>query len=160
LLFGNTLVVQGDSAANVVTIDDAGNGSISANIDGVTGSGTAIKNVIVNTKGGNDSVTYNLNGPATSRLNLAIDLGALQDGSANTNSATFDFHGNAISSPYLNIGVLGTKGADTVTATLGAITNSYVNLAAFLGDGDDTFDTTVTGDVSGNGLAIAAFGGN
>src|SRR5262249_8904527 len=70
VLFGNTLVVTGDSAANTVTIPDAGNGSISANIDGVVGSGTAIKNVIVNTKGGDDNVTYNLTGTATSRLNL------------------------------------------------------------------------------------------
>src|ERR1043166_4643199 len=71
VLFGNTLVVNGDSADNTVTITDAGNGNISALISGATGtatgSGSAIKNVIINTRGGSDNVTYNLNGPLSSK---------------------------------------------------------------------------------------------
>src|SRR5262249_45382804 len=149
VLFGNTLLVTGDANANTVVINDAGNGSISASIDGSTPvGGTAIKNVIVNTRGGNDSVTYNLNGPATSRLYLAVDLRAFQGATANTNAGTFDSHRTTISSTYLTIGVMGTKGTDIVTATnLGGITDSYVTLAAYLGDGNATFDATVTGNI-------------
>jgi len=163
-VFSHTLVVQGDSADNVVTITEDGSGGVSATITGAngataTGSGTAVTNVLVNTRGGSDSVAFTLTGPLTSRLNLGIDLGYFQDLSGAANSVTLDFS-QGVSSPYLTIGVLGTRGTDTVTASFGSVSDSYAYFGTYLGGGDDSFDATVTGDIHGYGVAIAAFGGS
>jgi hypothetical protein len=162
-VFSHTLVVQGDSADNAVAITADGSGGVSATITGTTGtatgSGTAITNVLVNTRGGSDTVAFTLTGPLTSRLNLGIDLGYFQDSSGTTNSVTLDFS-QGVSSPYLTIGVLGTRGTDNVTASFGSVSDSYVYVGAYLDGGDDSFDATVTGDIHGYEVAIAAFGGS
>jgi hypothetical protein len=163
-VFSHTLVVQGDSADNAVTITDDGSGGVSATITGANGatatrSGTAITNVLVSTRGGSDSVAFALTGPLTSRLNLGIDLGYFQDSSSTTNSVTLDFN-QGVSSPYLTIGVLGTRGTDNVTATFGSVSDSYVYFGASLDGGDDTFAASVTGDIHDSGVVIAAFSGS
>jgi hypothetical protein len=159
----HTLVVQGDSADNAVAITADGSGGVSANITGssgtASGSGTGITNVLVNTRGGSDTVAFKLDpGPLTSRLNLGIDLGYYQDGSGTTNKVDLDFS-PGVSSTYLNIGVLGTRGKDNVTASFGPITESYVYFGAYLDGGDDSFDATL-GDIDEYAVAIAAFGGS
>jgi hypothetical protein len=161
-VFFNTLVVVGDSAGNTVTISDNGAGGVSATITGSTGSasasGTGITNVLVSTKGGNDSVTFNLTGALKSKLNLAIDLGYYQDTSLNTNTVALNFN-QAINSPFLNIVITGTQGKDNVTAAFGSVTDSYLNLAAYLYGGDDSFDATL-GDIHSYAVAIAVAGGS
>jgi hypothetical protein len=162
--FGNTLVIVGDAGNDAVTVTDDGAGGISGTILGSTNtasaSGTGIKNVLINTKGGDDSVNFTLNGPLTSRLNLAIDLGAWQDTSTNKNSVTLNLN-QPISAPYLNVGILGTAGQDTVSVSLGSITNSYVAIYAALLGNDDNFSATVNGDINGySALAMAVFGGS
>src|SRR5262245_39013961 len=164
VVIGHTMIVQGDADANDVTITDDGNGNISATLTGLnvwtSKDGTGINYVIVNTKGGNDTVTYTLNGDLTSSLALAVDLGAFQDGTGNTNSVDFNFSGYTVKAPYLAVGVLGTLGTDKVTAEFGAITDSYVALGAALGGNDDSFTATLSGALSGDAdVYLGAYGG-
>lgn len=159
----NTLIVQGDGADNTVTITDQGNGAISASITGSSGnaanSGANIRNVVVYTRGGNDTVNYQLTAAKTASLNLAIDLGSYQDGTGNTNNVNLDFDQN-ISCPWLTIGVTGTRGQDHVFAEFGAITNTYLNYAAYLGANNDSFEAVLGGNINGYAsVAMAAIGG-
>src|SRR5262245_51060316 len=158
-VIGHTMIVQGDAADNKVTITDDGSGNISATIDSVSKDGTGINYVIVNTKGGSDTVDYKLGAdPLTSSLYLAVDLGAFQDGTSTNNSATFDFTAG-VSAPYLAVGVLSGLGKDSVKADFGAITDSYVAVAAALGGNDDSFTATF-GDLNGDAdVYVGAFGG-
>jgi hypothetical protein len=157
----HTLLIVGDSGANAVQITDQGNGTVTASVDSlgpVTRSG--INNIVVLTGGGNDTVNYNLTGALTSPQNLYIDLGALTDTSANTNSATLDLGGNAINS-VLGVAVVGTRGQDTISAAnFGDITGA-AGIAAFGRGGSDNISLNYQGTLTGKlGLLLDGGAGN
>ena len=140
---GHTLLIIGDPTADMVSVTDSGNGTVTGTIDGQSATGTTINHVVVHTRGGDDTLTYTLTNPLTSPLHLQIDMGAGND------TATLDFS-PGVSSSRLKIDFNGGKGDDTLTTMFGDITSSRVNFRADLGKGADTFDSTLLGNVIGD----------
>lgn len=140
---GHTLLIRGDAMANTISITDNGSGMVSGTIDGQTASGTSINHVVVHAGAGDDTLTYTLTSPLTTPENLQIDMGSGVD------SATLDFS-PGIMSTRLKVDATGSKGDDTLTTTVGPITDSHVDFRSNLGKGTDTFDGTLLGNITGS----------
>jgi hypothetical protein len=169
ITFGSVLAVIGDNTANNVTVNDSGGGTVSATITGVgepsaTGTGTNIHTVIILTDGGNDTVDYTLAAPLTTSRAIGIDVGRFSDTANNSNRVNLDLSkGTTTTAQYLVANVIGGAGTDTVTESLGPVNGTFVALGTALGDGNDTFQGTLTGPVTGNSLVnvgVLGEGGN
>jgi hypothetical protein len=146
-------IVTGDGADAVAIIDD-GAGNISAVItapDGsmLTGGGAGVTNVRFVGKG-DDVVSYSATAEITNSESLTFLLGS---GNA---SLLLDLAAGA-SADHLRIGVFGGSGDNAVTATFGAINGTHLGFNSFLGNGTDTADIALTGNLSAG--ARASFDG-
>jgi hypothetical protein len=169
---GHTLQVKGTNGADTVSIQDDGQGNITVVVtraDGTTQTftGTDIRNIIVNTRGGDDNVTFTQTGARSSSLHLFLNLGSGDD------KANLDLSPGSTSGA-LNIGVLGGRGNDQVTAQFGALgsaggaggtgaSGSDLFFSANLGRGDDTFTGTLAGNLLNDSSArfrVAGAGGD
>jgi hypothetical protein len=155
----HTLLVLGDSGANAVQITDQGNGTVTASVDAVGPvTRSDIYYILVLTGGGNDTVNYGLTGDLTSPRLLSVNLGALADTSANTNSVALDFGGHAINS-LLGVVVAGTAGQDTVTtANFTGDIKGAVGIGVYAGGGADTISVGYQGTLTGK-LGLLLDGG-
>jgi hypothetical protein len=152
---GSTLYIIGDNLNNVVTITDNGNGQITGSIDGQVTTGLGITKVVVNTKGGDDTLNYTLANQLVTPLTLKIDMGN------GYNQANLSFLPGVVS-PSLTVNVNGGPGTDHVTAAFGSIFNTRLVFNTNLGQGQDTFDGTLAGDLLGRAnvqFNVAARGG-
>src|SRR5262245_14200098 len=154
--FGGTMFVLGDGSANTVTLDDKGDGNITATITSSTNTATRTANVgavVVLTGGGADTVNYKLANPLTAYRALLVDLGSGDD------TATIDATAG-VNRSALAVAVLGGDGADNIKASVGAIAaGAYAGLALDGGAGGDTIDVTSNGLLNG-ALAVAVAGGS
>jgi hypothetical protein len=151
-IHGHTMLIVGGRLGNTVTVTDDGQGNITGSIDGQTASGVSITHVIVRTGRGDNSVNYHLTNPLTHSERLDFEL-------RGNDTLGLDFSAG-VNAPKLDINVLGGKKDQDVTATFGTITATHLNLAANLGGGDDSFLTTLAGDlVEGARVALGANGG-
>jgi hypothetical protein len=145
-LHGHILTLTGDNTSNTITIHDAGNGNVSASIK--TGGATRtfnahdVQGIVVDSGGGNDSVIYDLTGKMTTSRSIMINLGAGQD------QASLDFS-QGVSAANLTVQVTGGKGADHLKAVFGAIHNTHVDFRSMLGVGNDQFNASFNGAITG-----------
>jgi hypothetical protein len=150
----HTLIVQGDDAANTITITDDGQGNISASVTSgtqtVSGNGSGINAVVVFSRGGNDNLNYHLTGALTNNEAIAVIMGSGAD------SANFDFSAG-VSSKALTVTLVGT-GSENVVAGFGAVTGANVVLTEYLGAGGGTSALAFTGTVSGSTVVASVVG--
>lgn len=154
--FGRTLFILGDSSANTVTINDGGNGTVTATITGATNSDTDtfdnIRSIVVLTGAGADAVNYTLDAPLARLQALLVDLGRGAD-TANLDASA------GVSSAALLATVLGGDDADTIEASIGTIAaGAYAGVALDGNRGADTVSATFDGELDG-ALALAVAGG-
>jgi hypothetical protein len=144
---GHTMIIKGDALADQITIRDDGDGGVSASIVSaagkVTGSGSAITHVEVYAGKGSDMVDFALTNTLATNLDLDVHLGAGND-QANLNFA------DGIKGSHVKVDVDGGAGNDQVSAQLGNVTDSYVQLTGCLGRGADSFNLGFKGDVTGD----------
>lgn len=143
---GDTLVIQGDNQADAIVLNDDGVGGITGDVNGEAVDATGIKNVVIQARGGDDSIQYTLTAERTESLHLNLHL------SKGTNDLTLDFAAG-VSAPEVGVHIQGGKDDDTITATFGAMTDTDLKFFGNLHQGDDTFDATLTGTVSGTAKA-------
>jgi hypothetical protein len=147
---GHTLVIQGDHSADLITINDGGDGHVWARISAATGSAAidaaGIDTILVNTGDGHDTAFYTLRGDLTQNLNLEVHLGAGQD--RVDTSLLPDVSGGRV-----NIDVEGGTGRDLVTGRFGNITDSNLTVRTQLGSGGGAFNYYLHGDVLGHARA-------
>src|SRR5262245_44341914 len=75
-----TVLIKGDEAANVVVVNDQGNGDLSVIVDGGAATQfTNVKKVIFKGAAGDDSFTYNLLNATTENLRVQCDGAAGND---------------------------------------------------------------------------------
>src|SRR5262245_52374642 len=156
LAFGRTLFILGDSSANTVTINDAGNGTIKATITSSTNTATRtannINSIVVLAGAGADAVNYTLDAPLTTARTLLVDLGRGAD-SADVNASA------GVNSSVFLATVLGGDDADTIQANVGSIAaGAYAGVALDGDGGDDNVLANFSGELDG-ALALAVAGG-
>lgn len=145
-VLGPVMFINGDSAANTVTITDDGAGNVEATIDSTTVSRSGIKAIFVNTKDGGDSVSYTMTGDRTSAMALAVNLGRGVD------DATLDITGDV--GAFFGVAVLGGADSDDISLTYsGAITSNF----GILLDGGASSDT-VAGDIAADSGSTGRLG--
>jgi hypothetical protein len=154
-LQGQTLLVNGDTQSDQITIQDSGNGTVSATV--VDGSGhqsalTAVRveAIEVNTGDGDATIAYSIAGPLTQPEKIAIQLGQ------GNNQTRLDFSQGAINAD-LDVTVRTGNGDNQVDVLFGAVAGARVNLQTYLGDGFNQFTTQLNGPVSGNS-AVSVYG--
>jgi hypothetical protein len=185
--FGGTMFVLGDGSANTVTLDDKGDGTITATITSSTNTATRTADVVavvVLTGGGADTVNYKLANPLTAGRALLVDLGsgndtATIDASAGVNSSalavavlggdgadnvkasvdTIDVTSNGLLNGTLAVAVAGGSGNDMLSANLNIAAGSTGRLAAAVlgGFGDDNLTLNVNDDSGAGGASTLAF---
>lgn len=147
---GDSMVILGDNAANMVDISDDGTGGISAKITGMRGSvtrnATGIKYITVNVYDGADIVNYKLTNTLTTDRVLEFLLGRGDD------RATLDAS-TGVDEAALCIAIEGFDGVDNVGLTLGTLDDASVGGAFDLGRGNDTARIKFAGDLEGYSYA-------
>ncbi|MFO0925440.1 MAG: hypothetical protein U0736_00145 [Gemmataceae bacterium] len=151
---GHTLVINGDNAANAVTIiqdDDANHLTVQAAGINQTFDSNKITNVVINLKGGADSLTWKLGGGSDFHFAKNITF----QGGVGNDISSFDFHndGNGGEAKIranlaVTINDIGLVDADKATVVLGKVDDVNVLVKTRLGFGNDTFDGTLAGDLS------------
>lgn len=144
-MWGRTLIVRGDAADNVISVFDNGNGNVSANISGATGSasisGSNVISVRIYANDGDDVVSYNLTNDLVVTRNISIYLGrGNDDANVNLNAG--------IDSAFLNAMISGWTGNDDVVVDAGAVTDSRVLINTLLHVGEDTADVRFNASVT------------
>src|SRR5262249_7126976 len=114
---------------------------------------TGVEEIRFRGLGGDDNVTYRLSGELTTDRDVRLDLGSGND------TATIDLAAG-VNGAELRLFVNGGQDDDKVNITLGAVTDGDVTLMTNLGSGNDTLQTTGTGELTGfAGAQLMAFGG-
>jgi len=150
---GPELRIDGNAAADTVSISDNGAGRVSVTANGRTTAFTGITQIRMQTGGGNDAVDYQLTGPITAEHQVRIDLG----GGADT--ATIHASGVQIGAKT-EIGVSGGSGNDTITADLAAQVTGQLKLTLQGGDGNDTIRANLALAARSTGQVEAVVNGN
>lgn len=141
LVFFGTMTVVGDGGANVVSITDTGNGTISATIDGTTKTASGIHAVFVGTGAGNDQINYALTGNQTGARAVSVLAGSGDD-QVTMNAA------NILGLFAFN--AFGADGADTITANVqGVAAKAGLTVAMDGGHGNDSVSATADGKLDG-----------
>jgi hypothetical protein len=163
---GTTLHITDPNAAAVtiryegVSIDPhshAAHGHIVAGVGGVWQDFQEIDNVTVDSPAGSQAVNFRLDAPMTTSFNLQLGLGA-------GNSSDLDFSAG-IQGASLYVNIQG-GGSNTITSRFGAISNSHpksgwgVVLNTTLGDGYNTFNSFLNGNISNSTVSLLVIGGD
>jgi hypothetical protein len=151
---GHILNLTGDNAANDIRINDDGAGSLTVRVNGgATQKYTGIDTLNIDTGDGNDGVFYTVHGNLTQNRAINVNLGNGND--------RFDFRtlpgngviGQGVDPLRLDVNVHGGNGTDWISGNLGDVFNSQVTVRAYLGNGNNTFNYYLTGDITNGGQA-------
>jgi hypothetical protein len=150
---GTTLSIDGNSARNVVVINDNGTnqaGNITVTADGDTFiPGGVIHTVVVDGEGGDDSVTYNLNANLGSSVSHAVQV-SLDGGD---DAFTANLRGDLLSGSSLGLTAWGETGADDLHVYAGSdvdmALNSRLSLTLDGGWGNDHVHVVYNGEMDG-----------
>ncbi|MCS6975919.1 MAG: hypothetical protein NZM31_02760 [Gemmatales bacterium] len=163
VLPNNTLIIRGDSADDHVQVTDDGYGHVTVQAGDFIGDYSGISKIRVRLRGGDDTFTYNrvemfypmiYPGPVAVPTNLKVHLGQGNDTASFTLTEGM---GNA----RAKILVHGFTGDDSVTLQLGEMYRGRFRFIAALGDGDDSFEGSLNGALSGRSrVAVAVLGMN
>jgi hypothetical protein len=161
VITGAALTIQGDGGNDTVTLRYT-NGQVEATISGPGGTATAsgtVSAITVLTRGGSDRVEYDGITALTAGLAVTVNLGSGRDSGGNTNSVDFD-QTEGVTSAALSLVVTGAGGLDDAQVRLGTLNNANVVVTATMGNGADTFNTDLTGDLlGGSSLTVVGVGG-
>jgi hypothetical protein len=145
-LTNHVLTLTGDNNADTFTIKDAGNGNVTASIQGAGGTksinATGVSSIVVNSGNGKDAINYSLTNTMTTARSIAVNLGSGQD------TVNLDFS-RGVSSTALTVNVKDGTGNDSVTAKFGAIHNTNLTVNATQGKAIDQFMASFNGAISG-----------
>lgn len=143
------LVIKGDDAANAITVDDLGDGTLKVSVDGGAAMQYAhIGKLTIKSGLGDDAITYNLGTSPTRALKLTIDAGDGNDALTVNQTAALNRAGSG-----RKFNVLMGTGNDAITGTFAGVANAGLYFTAGLGAGDDVMDVTLTGSLTGNAIA-------
>src|SRR5262249_40261419 len=119
-LQGHILQLSGDKTSDVITINDAGNGNVTASIVGgghtKSLSAHGVQGIVVHSGDGNDQVNYSLTGKMTTSRQIEVDLGN------GTDQVKLDFS-KGVAAPALAVRLNAGTGSDTARVQFGAIAN-------------------------------------
>jgi hypothetical protein len=150
---GPELRIEGNDAANVVSITDNGQGQVTVTADGRTATFAGISQVRVETRGGTDTVDYTLTGSTTAERRVRIDLGAGAD------TATVRANGVRLGADA-EIEVNGNGGHDTITADFAVEVDGRFRFRLDGGYGNDTVAANVALAADSTGTVEALVKGN
>jgi hypothetical protein len=153
------IAIVGDGKADTITIQDSGQGSVSATITSASGqvlatcNGSSLNTIKINGKGGNDTINYALTGMLMTPETLNLSLGG------GNVKASLDFSAGINSTLTLNVDEKGsgTSSVSTVFGNLGA--SAKLALMDCLDAGSTTATTTFKGtETAGTTISIEADG--
>jgi hypothetical protein len=163
---GGTLLILGDDAPDTVEITDDGAGGVSVECDGVVSPFEGIQRLVVKTRGGDDSVTYQLTNDLTTPRRIQMELGDGEDFADINFNASFQRPAPTVTlTKPLLVTLLGGADDDAVVARFGNVdifslpSNLKAVFNAHLGDGDDSFDAFLEGDITGGPMKLNIQGG-
>jgi hypothetical protein len=175
----HTLNVSDSNVGDTITVTDDGAGNINVTItNGTTavanGSGTGIRSVRISVIGGGDTVNYTYGAPSAGGTGTAtvrpLSKGSSKPDNDNDesismnlrgggNTATLDFSAG-ISNADLGIDVDASGGKNNVTEIIGALTSAHLDDSiSGHGSGGDTFDATLSGNLSVASRALVSVDG-
>jgi len=150
---GQELRIDGNDAADVISITDNGQGRVAVTADGRTAAFTGISLIRVQTRGGNDAVDYQLTGSTTAPSQVRIDLGEGND------VATVRANGVRLGADA-EVEVSGGRGADVITAAYAVEADGRFRFRLDGGDGDDTVSANLALAAGSTGAVEALVKGN
>ena len=150
---GPELRIQGNAAADVISITDNGAGRVSVTANGKTSAFNGITQVRIDTGDGNDMVDYQLTGSTVADHQVRIDLGSGTD-SVSIRASGLQLAGKT------EFDVSGGSGADTITADLAVQVTGQLKLGLQGGDGNDIITANVALAARSTGQAEAVVNGN
>jgi hypothetical protein len=112
---GHTLLVVGDNKADVVQIQDNGQGTLTVDAGAKHLTAKAIHHVAIFTGGGDDKVNYTLTGALKTAEHVDVFLGPGAD------AATFDFKAGVADGGHLHLNLHGGAGADKLKVDVGSV---------------------------------------
>jgi hypothetical protein len=150
---GAELRIDGNDAADVVSITDDGQGRVSVTAGGRTATFTGISQIRAQTGGGNDTVDYLLTGSTTAESRVRIDLGEGAD------VARLQASGVRLGADA-EVEVSGGRGNDTITADYAVEADGRFRFRLDGGDGDDTVTANLALAAGSTGAVEALVKGN
>lgn len=150
---GNELKIVGDAAADTINITDQGNGQVDVS-GAAVGSADNVKLIKVDMGDGQDVVNYTLAAALTNSETINIKLGSGAGDTANLDLSA------GINGADLRVGVQGTSGDDTIAATIGAVSaGAHVGIFFNGRDGSDTLSVNAAGNIDADSsLRVQLFG--
>jgi hypothetical protein len=140
----HTLDVIGDGHANIIKIQDNGQGTITVDAGNEQFTASGIHNVNIATGGGGDRVSYQLTGTLETTENITASLGTGSD------KGNFDFSDGIAGDGHLSLVVYDGAGADHDTVTIGKIAaggSAFVNIHG--GSGNNTVKINTPDKIAG-----------
>jgi hypothetical protein len=150
---GPELRIQGNAAADIISISDNGAGRVSVTANGQTRAFNGITQVRVDSGDGNDSVDYQLTGSTVTDHLVRIDLGS------GTDSVSLRASGVQLGGK-VEFDVSGGTGADTISADLAVQVTGQLKLGLQGGEGNDTIVANVALAARSTGQVEAVVNGN
>ncbi len=152
---GYQLLILGDSGVNTINILDQGNQHVSVtdNAGNLLGSFAGVHTTRFEGGSGTDSVSYTLTGPLVTGELIYIDLG-----SGGNDQAKVDFSQGVIGAGAI-VCVVGNKGDDNISASIGPMTNARVAFFLNGGAGDDLVQFGTATDIDARSSLSVLVGG-
>lgn len=161
VLPNDVLVIHGSEDAEHVAITEDGYGHVTVQAGDFIGDYSGIRKIRVRLRGGDDTLTYTrpevffplvYPGPVAMPLNLKVNMGQGDD------QASFSFL-EGMGNSKAKVLIHGADGDDQVTLNVGEMHRGRLRFVATLGLGDDTFQGSLNGALTGRSrVAVAVVG--